>query len=227
MKKFISLTLLMIAYLSSNAQIITPDKEEVFIVTCVERDGNELIDDEWPCKKIYISASQLRFGDDVFKIDSSGSLGDGKVFFSIGGDDVNKSVIEYQQIKNGVVYITYDGHTYTCLKKQNEEVDQIDAKPTFNGGDASLFALWVAENLQYPVSAKQHGISGKVIISFVITKTGDVANVEVVRGVHPELDAEAIRVVAASPKWTPGIVEGKAVNVSYTIPVQFELTSSK
>ncbi len=99
----------------------------------------------------------------------------------------------------------------------------VDVKPTFMGGDENTFTKWVFDRLQYPVAAKEDGIQGRVILQFLVTETGKVTNVKVVRGVHLSLDQEAMRVVATSPDWTPGKHKGKNVAVRYTFPVIFQL----
>lgn len=97
-----------------------------------------------------------------------------------------------------------------------------EVKPTFPGGEAALFKF-LAKNAIYPESAKTKGIQGKVYVQFIIDKTGKVTNVSVVRKISPMLDAEAIRVVKMLPKWTPGIHKGKAVPVTYIVPITFKL----
>jgi TonB family protein len=97
----------------------------------------------------------------------------------------------------------------------------IDVKPTFQGGDANTFSKWVNERLVYPEVAKKNGQQGRVTLQFTIGKDGNVTKVKVLRGVSPELDAEAVRVVSMSPAWTPGIKDGKPVSVTYTFPIIF------
>lgn len=99
----------------------------------------------------------------------------------------------------------------------------VEVKPTFNGSDANSFAKWVSDNIKYPESAKERGIEGRVILGFVVGKDGKVSDVKVLRSVDPELDAEAVRVVSSSPKWTPGQQNGQDTKVTYTFPVVFKL----
>jgi TonB family protein len=101
--------------------------------------------------------------------------------------------------------------------------NMLEVKPTFNGGSAGDFSLWVNENLKYPKSAYEAGAQGRVTLQFTIGKDGNVGDVKVLRGCHPDLDAEAIRVVSSSPAWTPGYVKGQPVKVTYTFPVIFQL----
>ena len=77
--------------------------------------------------------------------------------------------------------------------------------------------------VKYPVIAQENGIQGRVVTSFVVDKEGNIKQVKVERGVDPALDAEALRVVKAMPKWIPGKQKGKAVAVRYILPVQFRL----
>ena len=98
----------------------------------------------------------------------------------------------------------------------------VEQKPTFPGGDAAMFK-WLGEHINYPAAAAEEGASGKVQVQFVVSKTGKVTNVTVVRGKHPALDKEAIRVVSAMPNWTPGRQNGQPVNVTYILPVNFTL----
>ena len=99
----------------------------------------------------------------------------------------------------------------------------VEDKPMFMGGDANAFSKWVNERLQYPEIAKENGIQGRVLLQFVVGADGKVSNVKVVRGVDPALDKEAVRVVQSSPNWTPGKQRDRAVKVTYTFPVIFQL----
>lgn len=96
-------------------------------------------------------------------------------------------------------------------------------KPTFMGGDANNFTKWVMSNIEYPESCRNNGVYGKVILMFTVDKTGKLGNIKVVREIDPALAKEAVRVVSMSPRWEPGKMRGRAVNVTYTFPVQFML----
>ncbi len=100
-----------------------------------------------------------------------------------------------------------------------------DQKPMFlNSPDPRQFLQkWVYQYLKYPASAVRDGIQGRVLVEFIIGKDGKVTDVRVVKGVSEELDAEALKVVGASPKWKPGRVNGNKVRTSMTIPVEFRL----
>lgn len=100
-----------------------------------------------------------------------------------------------------------------------------DQRPMFlNSTDPRQFLeKWVYQYLRYPESAVVNGIQGRVIVEFIIGLDGKVSDVKVVRGVSPELDAEAVKVVSASPKWKPGRLKGSKVRTSMSIPVEFRL----
>lgn len=108
---------------------------------------------------------------------------------------------------------------------QEEEVFYIvEDMPTFNGGEpATEFRKYIFANLQYPEIAAENGVSGRVIIQFAVNKVGKVVDAKIVRSVDSALDKEAVRVVMASPKWTPGKQRGKAVKVLFTFPINFVL----
>lgn len=100
-----------------------------------------------------------------------------------------------------------------------------DQKPVFlNSQDPRQFLQkWVYQYLKYPAEAIRDGVQGKVMVEFIIEKDGKVTGARVVKGVSEELDAEALRVVSASPKWKPGRMNGNKVRTSLTIPVEFRL----
>ncbi len=98
----------------------------------------------------------------------------------------------------------------------------VEEMPEFPGGEKALRS-YIGKAVKYPAVAQENGIQGKVYVSFVVSKDGSVANATIARGVDPSLDAEALRVVNGLPKWEPGKQKGKAVNVSYTIPINFAL----
>jgi len=98
----------------------------------------------------------------------------------------------------------------------------VETMPEFPGGELAL-RKYIAQNVDYPVAARENDIQGKVYIRFVVTEAGAVDQVQVARGVHPLLDAEAIRVVKGLPSWKPGEQRGKKVKVWYTVPINFQL----
>lgn len=99
----------------------------------------------------------------------------------------------------------------------------IEQKPEFPGGESALYE-YLSSHINYPAQAAEEGVQGRVIVQFTITKTGKIENVSVVRGRHPALDKEALRVVKSMPNWTPGRQDGRAVNVQHTLPITFRLS---
>lgn len=100
--------------------------------------------------------------------------------------------------------------------------DLVEEMPQYPGGVGKLME-YVSMNVRYPKEAESKSIQGRVIITFVIEKDGSIEDAEVVKSVDPALDAEALRVVKAMPKWTPGKQEGKPIRVKYTMPITFAL----
>ncbi len=95
----------------------------------------------------------------------------------------------------------------------------IEKMPEFKGN----LNDWLAQNLRYPPAAKEALVDGRVVVKFVVQKDGSVANATVEKGVSPELDAEALRLINAMPAWEPGQQNGKPVPVDFRVPVKFRL----
>lgn len=108
--------------------------------------------------------------------------------------------------------------------KHEEEQDKIfevvEQNPQFPGGSVNG---WLADHIKYPVVAAENGISGRVVVQFVVERDGSVSQVRVVRSVDPSLDKEAQRVISSMPKWIPGKQNGQAVRSRFTVPVTFRL----
>jgi len=98
-----------------------------------------------------------------------------------------------------------------------------DQLPEFPGGIQAMMKF-LSTNIKYPVEAQKKGISGRVIVQFVIMEDGTLDQAKVIRGVDPLLDEEALRVVKSMPKWKPGMDRGEAVKVRFTAPIMFNLT---
>ena len=97
-----------------------------------------------------------------------------------------------------------------------------ESMPVFPGGDAALLS-YLKEHLHYPGAARASHTQGKVVLSFVIGRTGAVTNLKVLHGIGKGCDEEAVRVLATMPKWTPGKLHGKEVRVQMNLPVKFTL----
>ena len=98
----------------------------------------------------------------------------------------------------------------------------VEKMPEFPGGELELLNF-INKSIRYPVGAQERDIQGRVICSFIIDKTGKVVDAQVVRGIDPSLDSEALRVVKTIPNWEPGKQRGKPVRVKYTMPITFRL----
>ena len=138
----------------------------------------------------------------------------------IGGQDISDGVDDFTKevIKEEVIVVDEkpkeDNIIYTTANVQQ--------KPEFPGGEAAMYK-WLNDHMQYPAQAAEEGVSGRVVVQFVVSKTGAIENVQVVRGRHPALDKEALRVVKAMPNWNPGRNNGQPVKVTYNLPVTFRL----
>lgn len=110
----------------------------------------------------------------------------------------------------------------TVVLQQDKVYKVVEYMPEFPGGMNSLLD-YIAKNIKYPEEAQKKGINGRVILQFIVNTDGSLSDFKIIRGVDPQLDAEALRVVKSMPKWTPGKDKGKVVPVYYTVPISFGL----
>lgn len=121
-----------------------------------------------------------------------------------------------------------DAQTVVETFVQEEEIVEeevftiVESMPEFPGG-VNAMMKYLADNTKFPPAAKANGISGKVYVTFTIGKDGKIRDAKIIRGVHDLLDKEALRVVKSMPDWSPGKQRGKAVSVSYNLPINFIL----
>ena len=106
----------------------------------------------------------------------------------------------------------------------NPIFEVVEQMPEFPDGGMPALMEYFVKNIKYPEAAMKKGTQGRVTVQFVVEKDGSIANAKVLRGIDPELDKEAVRVISMMPKWKPGMQKGQAVNVKYTVPVMFRLT---
>lgn len=143
------------------------------------------------------------------------------------------SVFPAQSTKSGslvseeeVIEVAAVEDVVTVINEEPDNDDMIyqivEKAASFPGGKTAL-REFISKNVQYPVTALDEGISGIVIVSFVITKEGEIKNIEIKRSIRQDLDEEAIRIVKSMPKWIPAEHHGKKVNSKFTIPVSFKL----
>ena len=137
-----------------------------------------------------------------------------------------KTKVQEQVMEGTKVEVKAETGEDTTQIKNAEPTDKayevVEQMPTFKGGDAALMK-YLSENIKYPETAEKAGEQGRVVVNFIVEKDGAVSNVKVVRSVTPTLDAEAVRVIKAMPKWVPGKQDGKFVRVKYNVPVSFRL----
>ena len=111
----------------------------------------------------------------------------------------------------------------TVVSQTNQKVfDTVEQMPEYPGGMQAMIAF-LQTNMKYPEDASKQKVEGRVMVQFVVETDGSVSDVHVAKQVFPSLDAEAIRVVQAMPKWTPGKEKGKVVRVKYNLPIVFRM----
>jgi len=103
----------------------------------------------------------------------------------------------------------------------------VEKNATFQGGDVNTFREWIQQNIVYPPAAAESGISGKVFLQFCVDTNGQVCDIQVLRGIHPELDKEVVRCMNNSPVWIPAKRYGKAVKQQFVVPVIFSLENNE
>ncbi len=108
------------------------------------------------------------------------------------------------------------------VKKEAEVWTAVDQLPQFPGGTEKLFRF-IDKNLKYPKEDKKNGVQGKVIVTFIVAADGALTDLKIAKALSPGCDAEALRVMALSPKWIPGSAAGKPCPVNYTLPIMFTL----
>ena len=105
----------------------------------------------------------------------------------------------------------------------NPVFEVVESMPEFPGGGMTAMMQFLSKNIRYPVNAQKNGTQGRVTVQFIVNIDGSISNIGIIRGVDPELDGEAVRVISTMPNWKPGTQKGKPVRVKYTVPVMFRL----
>ena len=155
--------------------------------------------------KIPVLSDQIDIVDDEIEIEDD-------MFMNLEDDaSLGVEIMDYVEVEEEVV------------EEEAIPFQLVEEKPSFQGGDANQFSKWVNQRLVYPEIAKENGVQGRVTLQFTVEKDGSITKVKVLRGVDPSLDKEAVRVVSMSPKWKPGKQRDRAVPVTYTFPVIFQL----
>ena len=155
--------------------------------------------------KIPVLSDQIDIVDDEIELEDD-------MFMNLEDDSsLGVEIMDYVEVQEEVV------------EEEAIPFQLVEEKPSFQGGNANQFSKWVNSRLVYPEIAKENGVQGRVTLQFTVEKDGSVTKVRVLRGVDPSLDKEAVRVVSMSPKWKPGKQRDRAVPVTYTFPVIFQL----
>ena len=195
------------SYTSREKKVATLEADQ----TVVEVEDMVPITEETPpppeaAPKIPILSDQIDIVDDNIKVDDS-------MFQNIEDSNEGFEIMDYIE----------SAPEEETIEEEAIPFQLVEEKPSFNGADANEFSKWVNSRLVYPEIAKENGVQGRVTLQFTVNADGTVSNVKVLRGVDSSLDKEAVRVVSSSPKWKPGKQRDRAVKVTYTFPVIFQL----
>ena len=195
------------SYTSREKKVATLEADQ----TVVEVEDMVPITEETPpppeaAPKIPILSDQIDIVDDNIKVDDS-------MFQNIEDSNEGFEIMDYIE----------SAPEEETIEEEAIPFQLVEEKPSFNGGDANEFSKWVNSRLVYPEIAKENGVQGRVTLQFTVNADGTVSNVKLLRGVDSSLDKEAVRVVSSSPKWKPGKQRDRAVKVTYTFPVIFQL----
>ncbi len=186
-----------VAVLEEQAQVVL--EEEIIPIT------QETPPPPPAAPKIPVLSDQIDIVDDEIEIDDD-------MFMNLEDDaNLGVEIMDYVEVEEEIV------------EEEAIPFQLVEEKPSFQGGDANQFSKWVNQRLEYPAIAKENGVQGRVTLQFTVEKDGTVTKVKVLRGVDPSLNKEAVRVVSMSPKWKPGKQRDRAVPVTYTFPVIFQL----
>ena len=198
---------------------ITKDNDSLYIIKEFAGDNQLLLQGEYSSVSPLTENGKFIFYDpETFKKLASGYYDHGTmagqwVYFGPSGDST---------ITN------YDFQLKSCQQASDSFSNEVffiaENMPKFNHGGLDKFSQYVAENLHYPPMSRIHGSTGRVFVQFTVNENGDVCDVRTVRSSEDkDLDREAVKIIAQSPKWEPGKMRGKPVRVSFTFPLNFML----
>lgn len=137
--------------------------------------------------------------------------------------NVQESTIQATDDTKQAIEVKYTPVEVVEEEPEEEQIFQVvEEQPEFPGGQIELMKF-LQKNIKYPTISQENGVQGRVIVQFVVNRDGSIVDTQVMRGVDPYLDKEALRVVSAMPKWKPGKQRGKPVRTRFTLPVQFRL----
>ena len=186
-------------------EIPEPEEEEALAeeILNTEKFTEFLVQKDEDVKEEVKSADEVK--------DTSTALG--SVNFDQGTDDLNI----VREHKNEVIV-----EEKKPVVEETKVFTSVEQMPQFPGGEAELLK-WITTHIKYPAIAMENNVQGKVVVQFVVTRDGSIGEVKIARGKDPDLDKEAMRVVKTLPKFIPGKMNGQAVNVWYTLPINFKL----
>lgn len=186
-------------------EIPEPEEEEALAeeILNTEKFTEFLVQKDEDVKEEVKSADEVK--------DTSTALG--SVNFDQGTDDLNI----VREHKNEVIV-----EEKAPVVEETKVFTSVEQMPQFPGGEAELLK-WISTHIKYPAIAMENNVQGKVVVQFVVTRDGSIGEVKIARGKDPDLDKEAMRVVKTLPKFIPGKMNGQAVNVWYTLPINFKL----
>ena len=189
-------------------KLATPKQKEVMteVTTLSQLEEPEVKQEEFKKDEEVRDDEEIKSQEELTQTKVAISIADVK-----GNDELNgKDIAELKEVITKAPEA--EEKTYTMVEQM----------PQFPGGDRELLSF-IAKNLHYPTIAQEKGIQGKVFVRFVVSATGDVKDVKVMRSLDPYCDKEAIRVIQSLPKWIPGRQNGRNVPVYYTVPITFKL----
>lgn len=249
MKQLILILIILTAGYVCHAQLRPPVQTDTLEIISVKYNYMDIDKENWPCRFIYKSTTGFNICGQEFNIVDAVNNFSEIVFILSDASTKNEQrykllysederVIPYsKKVKTKtIIFSKYEFKCVDYYSQKDNNIDEnmesseeaipfklVEEEPSFMGGDANTFSKWVNDRLVYPEIAKKNGVQGRVTLQFTINTDGSVSDVKVLSGVDPSLDKEAVRVVSMSPKWTPGKQRGRAVSVTLTFPVIFQL----
>jgi TonB family protein len=163
-----------------------------------------------------------------FVVNSNGKVDRAKVVRSIDPDLDAEAIRVVNSLpdwtpgrqRGEAVDVSYTIPISFSLQPSDDKAEVV--RPQFPGGNAEMMKF-ISENLKYPKQAKKDKAEGKVIVAFKVLLTGKIENPQVVKSIHPALDAEALRIIKSMPDWNPGTVKGEGKDMGSMVPVEFVL----
>jgi protein TonB len=135
---------------------------------------------------------------------------------------MKKTLITFSMLAAFTVAKAQTTDTLKGLRADTLVFTSVQQEPQFPGG-MNKFYYYLSGVIRYPGASAQKHIQGKVLLNFIVEKDGSLTHIKVIKSVAKDIDAEAVRVMKGSPKWNPGMQNGNAVRVSYTIPISFTM----